>query len=611
MTDDLQNQPQTTPAFTALPAAEPVAEAQVAPATPTNEAAAVETVAAPAAPVVDAAPVAAPEPEEDFGDLLRAFEKSHSHRKEPGASQLQGTVVSLDADQVFVDIGFKTEGVLPRTAFKNNADEIKAGDQLTVSVKGRNTERYYELTLFKVAQPTDWTALEKAFNDKTAIVATVTGVVKGGLTVDVGVRAFMPASRSGERETAEMEKLVGTEITCRITKLDTADENVVVDRRIVLEEQSRAEAEVRFGTLEVGQTLEGTVRSLMPYGAFVDLGGMDGLLHVSDISWTRINKPEDVLEVGQAVKVRVLKIDPDTKKLSLGLKQLAPEPWQNVPGRFAEGQRVKGTVVRLTDFGAFVELEAGVEGLIHISEMAWNKKVRHPEDLVKVGEAVEAVILSIKPEERRIALGLKQTLADPWLEFQRNFPAGAQVEGAVTRMMNFGAFVQIADGVEGLVHISEIVTDRRLNHPSEALHTGEVVKAQVLAIDPEKRQVKLSIKQLVPTSLDEFIAESKVGDKVSGRVVEVAGQIAYIELGDGIRSTCPLKAAPVAEAAASEPAKAAPADLSALTSLLSARWKGNAPAAKAGPDPLSAGQIRSFKISKLDAEAKKVEVELV
>ena len=435
---------------------------------------------------------------------------------------MQGTVISLSADQVFLDIGYKIEGVLPRSAFENNADDVKPGDTVPVSVTGRNEEGYYELSRFKVAQPRDWSALEQAFEQKLAVVGTVTEVIKGGLTVDVGVRAFMPASRSGARDAAELEKLVGQQINCRITKLDVTDENVVVDRRVVLEEQARAAAEGRFGAMKEGDTLTGTVRTLMPYGAFIDLGGVDGLLHISDMACSRVNKPEDVLSVGQELQVKILKIDPDTKKISLGLKQLQAEPWETAPQRYQTGQRVTGTVTRLMDFGAFVEIEPGIEGLIHISEMSWGKKIRIASDVVKQGEPVDAVILSIKPEERRIALGLKQTLADPWIEVPRNFPVGSQVEGPVTKMMNFGAFVQIADGVEGLVHISEIVADRRLNHPSDVLRAGQVVKAQVLAIDTEKRQIKLSMKQLVPTSIDEYIAEHKVGDQVSGRVVEAS-----------------------------------------------------------------------------------------
>jgi small subunit ribosomal protein S1 len=547
------------------------------------------------------------EPEENFADILQQFERSHTHKPASGARQIDGTVISLTADQVFLDIGYKIEGVLPRSAFKNNAADVKPGEKFPVSIKGRNEEGYYDLSRFKVAQPHDWTALEDAFKQKLAIVGTVTGVVKGGLTVDVGVRAFMPASRSGTHDAAELEALVGTEITCRITKLDTTDEDVVVDRRTVLEEQARAAQEGRLALLQPGEVLQGTVRTLMPYGAFVDLGGFDGLLHVSDISWNRVNKPEDVLSVGQQVQVRILKIDPESNKISLGLKQLQPEPWESAPSKYQVGQRINGTVSRLTDFGAFVEIEPGIEGLIHISEMSWGKKIRHPSDVVKQGDQVDAVILAIKPEERRISLGLKQTLTDPWSDVTHRFPVGSQVEGPVTRLMPFGAFVQIAEGIEGLVHVSEISAEKRIHHPQDALRVGQVVKAQVLGIAPEKRQIKLSIKQLVPTSIDEYLAEHKEGDIVSGRVVEELPAGASVELGEGIRALC-RRAQTAPATATNEPAPKA--DLSSLTSLLQARWKGSAPAPSAAPEPLRAGQVRSFKITKIDAGAKTVEVQL-
>ena len=548
------------------------------------------------------------EPTESFADLLNAFERSHSHRSEPGSKQLQGTVVSVSADQVFLDIGYKAEGVLPRSAFENNAEGVKVGDSFPVSVTGRNEEHYYVLSRFKVAQPRDWSALEAAFAEKTAVVGTVIEVIKGGLRVDVGVRAFMPASRSGTKDAVELEKLVGTEITCRITKLDVTDEDVVVDRKVVLEEQARGLAQAHFETMKEGETVTGTVRSLVPYGAFVDIGGVDGLLHVSDIAHTRISKPEDVLTVGQELQVRILKIDPETKKISLGLKQLQAEPWVTAPDRLVVGQRITGTVTRLMDFGAFVEIEPGVEGLIHISEMSWGKKIRHPSDVLKQGDTVDAVILGIKPEERRISLGLKQTLADPWTEAQRNFPVGSQIEGPVTKLMNFGAFVQIADGIEGLVHISEITAERRLNHPSDVLRAGQVVKAQVLAIDAEKRQIKLSMKQLIPTDIDDYIAEHKPGDQVSGRVVEHSPSLTVVELGEGICANC--RVAANAGAAAPEKKTEAKADLSSLSSMLKARWQGNSPAATTKAEPLAEDQIRTFRIVKLDAEAKKIEVEL-
>ena len=565
---------------------------------------------------------AEPEPTESFAELLSAFDREHTHRAE--SRQLLGTVISLSADQVILDIGYKMEGVLPRSAFENNAESVHPGDAFPVSITGRNEEGYYDLSRFRVAQPRDWSGLERAFAEKIAVSGTVTELVKGGLSVDIGVRAFMPASRSGTRDAAELEALVGQPITCRITKLDVADENVVVDRRVVLEEQARGALNERRAALKEGDTVTGTVRTLMPYGAFVEIEpGLDGLLHISDISRARVAKAEDVLSVGEQLTLRVLKIVPGTGKISLGLKQLQPEPWETAGERYVAGQRVSGSVTRLSDFGAFVEIEPGLEGLIHISEMAWDRKVRHPSDLLRQGDRVDAVVLSVKPppasDAGRISLGLKQTLADPWLEVERKFPVGSQIEGPVTKIMNFGAFVQIAPGIDGLVHVSEIVADRRINHPRDVLREGQRVKALVLAIDSEKRQIKLSMKQLIPTSIDEYIAEHKVGDRVSGRVVELTASGAVVELGEGIHAALHAKKAGTAGAPAAEAAKtsAAPSteaaavpDLSQLSSMLKDRWKGNAPSPTAAPEPLAESQIRTFKIVKLDADAKKIEVEL-
>ena len=625
------NEEEETPA--AEPGAESPAELSAAPladisAEPRPEppaAPAAETIPAPTAKSTARAaaePIAEAEdqPAESFADALKAFESTHTHRAQ--SKQLEGTVISLSAEQVFLDVGYKMEGVLPRSSFPDHAQGVKPGDRFPVSITGRNEEGYYELSRFRVAQPRDWSALEKAFQQKLAVAGTVTAVVKGGLSVDVGVRAFMPASRSGTRDAAQLEALVGQQIQCRITSLDVTDENVVVDRRVVLEEQARGELQNRRAALREGDTVTGTVRTLMPYGAFVDIGGVDGLLHIGDISYSRVAKPEDVLSAGQELEVRILKIDSQTQKISLGLKQLQPAPWETAPERYVAGQRITGNVTRLTDFGAFVELEPGVEGMIHISEMSWARKVRHPSDLLKQGDRVDAVVLSVKPpggsEPGRIALGLKQALADPWLDAERRFPVGSQVEGPVTKLMNFGAFVEIAEGVEGLVHISEIVNDRRLNHPADVLRAGLRVKAMVLGIDPGKRQMKLSIKQALPTSVDEFIAEHKIGDTVSGRVVDLGAASAVVELGEGIRGACRPGAAGSGAAAPAppespRPSAAAPSgrrDLSSLTSMLQARWKGAEPAASAQPEPLAEGQVRSFRITKLDAKAKTIEMEL-
>ncbi|HYG97774.1 MAG TPA: 30S ribosomal protein S1 [Terriglobales bacterium] len=548
-----------------------------------------------------------PEPDQNqsFDEILSQYEQSQARK---GDKQIEGTVITVSNDLIILDIGYKSEGVLPVSALQSG-ETVKPGDKIPVTVKGRNPEGYYELTRFKVRLPTDWTALERAFAEKAAIVGMVTGVVKGGLTVDVGVRAFLPASRSGTRDAAELEKMVGQEIRCRITKLDVTDEDVVVDRRGVLEDEERAVKERRYSEVKEGDTVQGTVRSLADYGAFVDIGGVDGLLHVSDMSWARVKSPADVLAVGQQIEAVVLKIDREKKRISLGLKQLQAQPWDTAADKYQTGQRIKGVVTRVADFGAFVELEPGVEGLIHVSEMSWVKRVRTAGDVVKPGDTVEAVILGINPAERRISLGLKQALGDPWADAAQKFPVGAVVEGPVSSLAKFGAFVQVAEGVEGMVHIGDITDERRINHPQDVLKLGQQVKAQVLEIDTEKRRLRLGMKQLVPTSLDEYIAEHKVGDVVTGRVVDDSGDTARVELGEGIQASCRI---PATTGAVSEQSRTeGKVDLSSLTSMLSARWKGNAPApGPAKPEGLREGQIRSFKIAKLDPDAKQIEVEL-
>jgi small subunit ribosomal protein S1 len=452
----------------------------------------------------------------------------------------------------------------------------------------------------------DWSALEKEFADKSPILGTVTAMVKGGFSVDVGVRAFMPASRSGVREAAEMDKLVGQEIRCRIIKLDVADEDVVVDRRAVAEEEERSAKERLYGQIKEGDTVSGTVRSLTDYGAFVDLGGVDALLHVGDIAWGRINKPADVLSVAQQVEVKVLKLanEGDKKRISVGLKQLQPHPWEQLGQKYNVGDRVRGTVTRLVDFGAFVEIEPGVEGLIHISEMSWNRgKLRKASDVVKQGETVEAVILGLNEGERRMSLGLKQALGDPWVDVPQRFPIGSEIEGPVSSLTKFGAFVQISEGIEGMIHVSEISPEKRINQPADVLRVGQIVKALVIGIDREKRQMKLSMKQLVPTGIDEYVAEHKEGDVVTGRLMDEAGS--RVELGDGIHAACK---GPAPRAAADEARTSGKADLSSLSSMLQARWKSGSVTPKT--EPARAGQVRSFRITHLDRAAKKIIVEL-
>jgi len=562
------------------------------------------------------------EPNQSFGEMLSQYEKSHSRKAEDGGKQLVGTVIVVTGDSIFLDIGFKSEGILP-LAVLQASETVKPGDKVTVSVKGRDPEGYYQLTRAKVERPKDWAALEKAFAEKATIVGTVTGVIKGGLSVDVGVRAFMPGSRSGARDAAEMGKLVEQEILCRIIKLDVAEEDVVVDRRAVVEEEERSAKDRRYSEMKEGETVNGTVRSIADYGAFVDIGGVDALLHVSDIAWSRVEKPGDVLSVGQQIEAKVLKITNDSgkRRISVGIKQLQPHPWDAVAGKYNVAERVRGTVTRVAEFGAFVELEPGIEGLIHVSEMSWGKKLRSASTLVKPGEMVDAVILGVNAGERRMSLGLKQALGDPWAEVAQRFAAGSAIEGPVVSITKFGAFVQLSEGVEGMIHISEMSADKRINHPQEVVKVGQVVRAQVIAVDTEKRQLRLSLKQLIPSGLDEYIAEHKEGDIVTGRMIEVSPGNSRVELGEGIEGRCrmettstavekkPPKASGLSTSEASSKIHSKP-DLSSLGSMLQARWKGNTAASDAKPEAVRTGQIRKFRITKLDAAAKKIELQL-
>lgn len=547
----------------------------------------------------------APAEVSSFGDILSQFEQEHHT---VGKSEtLQGTVVAVTPDFVYVDIGRKMDGVLPAEQFHNDTGQvnIKSGTPLLVQITGRDQEGYYQLSTVKVERPKDWSALEKAFEEKRTIGGMVIETTKGGLRVDVGVRAFMPASRSGVRDNATMEKLVGQEIQCRIIKLDTANEDVVVDRRVVLEEEESKSRDRAFGELQEGAVVKGTVRSLTEFGAFVDLGGVDGLLHITDMSWSRVGKPGDVVTVGDPVEVKVLKINRETRKISLGMKQLVPDPWTSAAEKFKQGDRVHGKVARLTDFGAFVELEPGVDGLIHLSEMSWTKKVRKPSDVVNPGDAVDVVVLKVDIAEHRISLGLKQALGDPWEEVERKYPPGTVVEGPVTSLTKFGAFVDMGDGIDGMIHIADITREKRLEHPKDVLKTGQQVKAMVLDVDKERRRIRLGMKQLEPTSVDEYIAERRVGEVVTGRVVDVSGGRAKVELGEGVMASCVA-----GEARAEQAAAAGSADLSSLTAMLTAKWKSGGSDSGGSREALRSGQVRTFRITALDSRQKRVELAL-
>ena len=550
-------------------------------------------------------------PDSSFGDILSQFEQAHASPAQAENSGREGTVIAVTGDSVLVDIGLKIEGVLPVSEFREG---VHPGDKIRVGINGRNEEGYYRLSKLNVRRPKDWSGLEKAFQEKRAIAGVVSGVVKGGLSVDVGVRAFMPASRSGAKDAAELEKLIGQEITVRIIKLDVADEDVVVDRRAILEEEEAKAREQRLLDLKEGMVVHGTVRTLTDFGAFVDIGGVDGLLHVTDMAWGRVNKPADLLKPGDQIEVQILKMEQQGagkrgRRISLGLKQLQPDPWTAAADKYKSGDRVRGTVTRVTDFGAFVELEPGIEGLIHLSELSWSKKVRKPDDVVKPGDTVEVVVLGVSTGERRISLGLKQALGDPWEQAEKRYPVGSVVEGPITSLTKFGAFVQLDEALEGMIHVGDISAEKRINHPQEVLKAGQAVRAAVLEVDRAKRRIRLGLKQLQPTSIDEYIAEHKEGDVVSGRVADVARGKATVELGEGIHAYCSLVATESTNAAEAAPAKA---DLSALSSMLAAKWKhGQAGGPSTGKrEPARSGQIRSFRILKLDPAQKRIELEL-
>ncbi|MBV9265973.1 MAG: 30S ribosomal protein S1 [Acidobacteriaceae bacterium] len=540
-----------------------------------------------------------------FAEILSDFEQRHAEEKH--GETVTGTVVSVGPENILINVGRKTEGVVPVQMWhETQPGDPVPGATVEVGVGPLNEEGYYQLSTLKVQRPKDWSGLQMAFSEKRNIAGTVIEQVKGGFRVDIGVRAFLPASRSGVREADEMPTLVGQEIQCRITKLDVEKEDVVVDRRAVLEDEQTARREQRLAEIKPGDVVQGRVRNVMDFGAFVDLGGVDGLLHVMDMSWSRVAKASDAVAVGDELTVKVLKVDANTGKISLGLKQLLDEPWTVAARTFNVGDRVSGTVSRLTDFGAFVELMPGIDGLIHLSELSWDKRVRKPADVFKPGDRVDAVVLQVNAVEKRISLGYKQLVGDPWQTVQDKYPVGTTIEGPITNIAQFGAWVDLGDGVEGMVHVSDITNEKRLDHARDKLAKGQLVKAVVLEIDRERRRIRLGMKQLEPTSVDHYISEHQPGDTVSGRLVEVHGDRARVELGEGVIATCRLEKSKETRVPTAE---AKTADVSSLSAMLAAKWKQGGSQGET-KESARAGQIRRFRISNLDASSRTIELEL-
>src|SRR5229473_4556163 len=453
---------------------------------------------------------------EDFATAL----ESYTLETEPAPSEdnvFKGTVIKITATHVVVDIGFKSEGLVPIAEVTDAHGNIKfqPGDPIEVMVqRGENEEGSVLLSHERAQRVRVWENIEKAYHTKEAIKGTVVERVKGGVSVDIGVKAFMPGSQVDVHPVRNLETLKGQEIEVRVIKLNKKRGNIVVSRKAILDEEVASKRGKTLENLAEGAILTGTVKNLTDYGAFVDMGGIDGLLHITDMSWGRLTHPRDLVNVGDQIQVKVLKYDKDKQRVSLGFKQLTPDPWLDAEHRYPVGAHVHGRVISVTDYGAFVELEQGIEGLVHVSEMTWSKRMKHPSKLVNVGDEVDCVVLSVNPTERRISLGMRQLASNPWDTLHDKYPVGATVEGRVRNLTEFGAFIEIEEGIDGLVHVSNLSWTTRVKHPSEVLKKGDKVKAVILAIEPDKRRLSLGVKQMQPDVWDSFFAQHRVGDIV-------------------------------------------------------------------------------------------------
>jgi small subunit ribosomal protein S1 len=468
-------------------------------------------------------------------DFETLFEESLRAVKPGGI--VTGTVVGITATHVLIDVGYKSEGQVPLHEFTDREGnlQVKVGDKVEVFFDSSEGEGGGIVLSRQRAQTMKvWEEIETAFNEGRPIEGVIVGKVKGGFKVDVGVAGFLPGSHVDIRPSRNLDKFIGVKDRFAILKFNRPRGNVVLSRRAVLEKERESLKQEVLKVLEEGIILEGTVKNITGYGAFVDLGGIDGILHISDMSWGRISHPSEVLQVGEKVKVVVLKFDPEKERISLGMKQLTPDPWHTVAERYPVGARVQGKVISLMDYGAFVEIESGIEGLIHISEMSWTRKISHPSKILQVGQSVEVVILNVDPEHRRISLGLKQVLPNPWEEAKDKYPVGSVVKGPVRNITDFGIFVGIEEGIDGLVHVSDLHWTKKIKHPSELYKKGDIVEAKVLGVNVENERFSLGIKQLT-TDPWKIIAERyPVGSKVKGQITSIPDFGVFVRLEEGV-----------------------------------------------------------------------------
>ena len=570
----------TTPVVEA-PVVEAAPEAKQAVTAPQPQA--VEPVAAAPAPAKVARPDHSLDSMDDFSAALEAFEREQAAEAAAveafGDKIVSGTVIKATDKHLVIDVGLKSEGLVPLEQVLDHTGAVKfqPGDVIDVVIEREESEGGYLASYERAQRLRIWDAIEKAAADKTPMMGTVVSRVKGGVTVDIGLKAFLPGSQLEIRPVRNLDGYLGQKIEVRVIKLNKKRGNVVVSRKEILEEEQNAKRSGTLKQLGEGVVLTGTVKNLTDYGAFVDLGGIDGLLHITDMSWGRLTHPRDLVNVGDEIQVKVLKFDKDKQRVSLGFKQLTPDPWLDATERYPVGARVHGRVLSVTDYGAFVELEQGIEGLVHLSEMTWSKRLKHPSKLVKPADEVETVVLSVNPADRRISLGMKQLLENPWENLTEKYPAGTIVEGRVRNLTDFGAFIEIEDGIDGLVHVSNLSWTKRVKHPSEIVKKGEKVKAVVLGVEPQNRRLSLGIKQLQPDVWESFFATHRVGDQVHGKVLRTAQFGAFVEIAEGVEGLCHIS---------------------------EAGDEGG------GPSKLETGLEHDFKIIKINVEEKKVGLSL-
>ena len=519
--------------------------------------------------------------EDDFAHLL----DEHSHLAPLADGELlKGLVVAVTPKDVIVDFGYKLEGSVPIEQFRNpdGSISVKRGDTIDVMPDRSSPppEGYVLLSYRNAARLRIWDTLEQAERERLLVQGRVLEVTKGGLMLDVGVPAFMPGSQVDSRPVHNLEQYVGQDMPVRIVKVNRRRGNVVVSRKMVVEEERKSRKANALEHIAEGSIVTGTVKNLTEYGAFIDLGGIDGLLHVSDMSHGRVTHPSQVLQAGQEVTAKVLKFDKSKERISLGIRQLTPDPWESMSERLPQGSRIVGRVMSVTDYGAFVEIEPGVEGLIHVSEMTWSRRMKHPNKVVKPGDQVEAVVIEVKQKERRVSLGIKQLEADPWTTVGDRYSIGSVVEGRVRKLTDFGAFLEIEEGVDGLVHVSDISWTKHIKHPSELLKKGQTMQAVILSIDAPNRRLSLGIKQLQPDSWESFFRAHEAGDLVRGRVIRAAAFGVFVELAPGVEALCHKSEIPAM------------------------------PDAVDGDSPLPIGEEYDFKIVKMNEAEKKIGLSL-